>query len=1181
MKIGYRILLINFAIVALIIGSSGAAFYSIMYNVLSSQQSKYLINSSNDFSYFYREILQSTEDDFFFLLKNNKDFTTNDFRLLNKNIDFILEANSSSSAYLSRKFYKDFVIVPKYNFTIEKFLESNPYALIKSYKDTNGKFYYYGRIINDALLNEISKKIGAEVAVVWKNSPSEISNEQENQKFIYPLTQALKNLSKKTNDSKIYSQEAESTDILATLHEPALDFKIDNGLKFLIFTTLNETADLKSNLKYILLIIGVASILLSLILILVFTDKIRKQLSQLNDATELIKKDNFKHKIEIKSKDEIGKLAAAFNNMQDVLRKNQRVRNEYSEFITLINQNPTLTEISDAALKKIIRTCGFTVGALYTVYEDQIVLTTSYGFGKDYLLSEKATFFNTVLDTKETLEFNFTENFPLVKTGTVSIEIKYLLILPVIFNNEIIALLELGASEKLADEAREYLSNIQEQLAIGLTNATAFVKMENLVEELKTLNENYQKQNVRISSQNETLIKLHNELKEKAEELSVQKQKAETSTNVKSQFLASMSHELRTPMNSILGLTELILEEPSLGKKNKERLQVVLKSGNRLMNLINDILDLSKIEAGKMDIHEENILLDELIKEIETSIKPLAENKGLSFKVIKHSKTKIIVNIDKEKITQVLMNLLGNAVKFTNKGKIELHVTVIDDNQIKFDVMDSGVGISDEDQKIIFEEFRQVDGTITRKHSGTGLGLSICQKIANLLDGTLSVQSKFGSGSNFSFTIPIKTIEMTFAEKDLSINLETLKKNIHHPVLVIDDDPEVRYTIGQYLISKGYEVVYAENGEKGIEEAKNIQPFAITLDVLLPKKDGWNILKELKEDSLTKDIPVILISIVADKKLGYGLGAFEYFIKPVSSEKLISAFDRLESYVKRKINRIVLVDDDELEFEKFKNYIKDTPIRIDYIKDSEIAFNKISEIKPDLIILDLLMPKVDGITLSHKLKANRETKNIPIIISTAKTLSEDEKESLNRIVENITVKSQNHQLDVLKVVRDRLNIQEISLNNGESIISKDEAEIELTKIENKAEEPKEYFGEILIVDDDPDTLFTISELVESCGCKPITASNGIECLEKLKIVNPDLVLLDIMMPVMDGFQTIKKIRENDKLKDLPVFAVSAKAMIDDKSIILKHGFNDFIPKPVNAAIINFKLQKIFSEIKTI
>lgn len=1177
MKISYRILLINFAIVALIIGSSAFAFYSIMYNVLSSQQSKYLINSSKDFSYFYREMLQNTEDDFAILVKNNKSFLTSDFQLINKNIDFIFETNDTSSTYLRRKVYKDFVVVSKYNFTINKFLQANPYAVVKTYRDDNGTFYFYGRIINNEVLSEISKKIGAEVAVIWKDSPSEISNESENQKFIYPLTQAYNNLSAK-NNYNVYSQETESTDILSILYEPYSNFEKDNNLKFLIFTTLNEAADLKSNLKYILLIIGGAGIFLSLILILVFTDKIRKQLAQLSEATELIKEGNFKNKIDIKSKDEIGKLAGAFNRMLEVLRKNQKIRNEYSEFITLINQNPTLSEISDAALRKIITTCDFTVGALYTSTDEQIVLTSSFGFGKDYLLSDKNSFFDTVLETKETLEFHFKENHPVVKTGVLSIQIQYLLILPIIFSNEVIALLELGAAEKPTEEAREYLSNIQEQLAIGLTNATAFVKMENLVEELKTLNENYQNQNVRVSKQNETLVNLHKELQEKAEELSIQKQKAESSTNVKSQFLASMSHELRTPMNSILGLTELILEDRSLAAKNKERLRVVLKSGNRLMNLINDILDLSKIEAGKMDVHEENIFLDELIKEIETSIKPLAQAKKISFNIVKHSKTKIIIKSDKGKVTQVLMNLLGNAIKFTDNGKVELHITTLDDDQLKFDVMDSGIGISEEDQKIIFDEFRQIDGTSTRKHSGTGLGLSICKRIANLLNGKLTVQSKQGNGSNFSFILPLKLTDFSFAEKKSAINLDVLKNNIHHPVLVIDDDPEVRYTIGQYLISKGYEVVYAESGEKGIEEAKRIQPFAITLDVLLPQKDGWNILKELKEDSSTKDIPVILISIISDKKLGYGLGAFEYFIKPVSAEKLLSTFDRLESYVKRKINKIVLVDDDELEFEKFSKYLKDNPIKIDYIQDSEIAFNKILEIQPDLIILDLLMPKVDGISLAHKLKENRETKNIPIIISTAKDLSEEEKSSLSNIVENITFKSQGHPLDVLKIVRDRLNIQEVSLKKEDSIISNEEAEVELIKIESKPE-GKNYLGEVLIVDDDPDTLFTISELVEACNCKPITATNGIECLEKLKETTPDLILLDIMMPEMDGFQTIKKIRENDKFKNLPVYAVSAKAMSDDKSIIIKHGFDDFIPKPVNQTVINYKLQKIFNQIK--
>ena len=421
-----------------------------------------------------------------------------------------------------------------------------------------------------------------------------------------------------------------------------------------------------------------------------------------------------------------------------------------------------------------------------------------------------------------------------------------------------------------------------------------------------------------------------------------------------------------------------------------------------------------------MGIHNEDVLLEDLIKDIENSITPLVSQKDISFKIIKNINTNIIINADKGKVVQVLINLLGNAVKFTEAGFIELHISKYEDRNIKFDVVDSGIGISSKDQKLIFEEFRQIDETTTRKYTGTGLGLAISKKIADLMNGSINVKSELGKGSIFTFVIPLNVIHMRESSSLSRLNINTLIKNRHNPILVIDDESEVRYTIGQYLIANGYEVIYANNGNEGIEKAKELQPFAITLDVMMPGKDGWTVLKELKEMDETKDIPVILISILGDRNLGYGLGAFEYFVKPLAPDKLIATFKKLEELAKKKIEKIVIVDDDEMEFERFKQAFKKDEIRIEYIKDSELAFSKILEVQPDLIVLDLIMPNIDGIILSHKLKSNIDTKHIPIIISTAKDLTTEERNSLNNIVEAISIKSKAAPMDVLQVVRERI-----------------------------------------------------------------------------------------------------------------------------------------------------------------
>ncbi len=1178
MKLSLRILIINFAIVVIILGSAAFAFYSIMYNVLTSQQSKHLQNSTNDFLFTYRDLIQDTEDDFYKLESEGGTFFASS-NILTKNLDFIIEIKPGNENVVHWIGKKE-IVFPKGTFNLKMFLAENPFLALKGYISPQGNNFYYGRFLSIPLLNDISVKINADVALIWDDTPIEVSNPDNNSKNILQLKNAYSELSAK-GKSSVYSSGNESSDFVASIFNP-IGMTENNNISFLVFSTINEAADLRVNLRYLIIIIGVVGAILSLILTLVFTDKIRKQITQLNLATLSTKEGDFSTRIDVKSKDEIGQLAGAFNIMMDELNKNQKAKSEYSEFITLLNQNPTLSEISDAALKKIINTCNFNIGALYTVEDENIKMVSSYGITKASSVKSPGLF-APVLKDHNPLEIESGENLPVIETGLLSLNLKHLLIQPVIFNNKVIAILELGGVEKPSREAKDYLLKIQEQLAIGLTNSLALVQMEKLIADLKLLNDNYQEQNVRIKNQNDSLTRLHDELKQKAEELELEKQKAEELTRLKSQFLASMSHELRTPMNAILGLTELMLDDQSIKAKDRERLFVVLNSSKRLMNLINDILDLSKIEAGRMDVALEDFLLDDLLKEVDASVTPLLVNKNIQFKVVKKTNTKVIINTDKGKVIQVLINLLGNAVKFTNEGNIELDISITDNKEIRFDVKDSGIGISEEDQKIIFEEFRQIDGTTTRKYSGTGLGLAICKKIAGLMHGTLSVTSEKDKGSTFTFTIPLVIVEQKKKEIVPHLNVEKLIKNRKHPILVIDDDPDVRYTIGQYLMSKGYEVEYAEDGEKGLKKAIEIQPFIITLDIMLPKKDGWNVLKELKENPETEDIPVIMVSIISDKNLGYGLGAYEYIVKPISSEKLTHAFNKLEEQAKKRIEKIIIVDDDETVFENFRNEFINENVRIDYIKDSELAFSKIKEVQPDLIILDLLMPNIDGITLSHKLKTHRETRDIPIIISTNGDISEEDKDSLNNIVENITVKSKGHPLDVLKVVRDRIKLQEdLELPNPIEIPEEPETEIkEPVVAEPEPEVPENIRGEVLIVDDDPDTLFTLNEIVTACNCSTIMVKGGKECLEVLSEQIPDLILLDIMMPEMDGFQTLKRIKQNTAWQNIPIFAVTAKAMVEDREIILKHGFDDYISKPVNSALIAFKIERLFSKLNTV
>ncbi len=1141
MKISLKILLINFAIVFTIIVSSGVAFYSIMYKVLSTQQSKFLLGSSNNFIYALQNFTQKINADFNSLQNNNYDFSN-----FNKPaIDFVFTADSFSNNIIEIIYADSLTEISNETKTVDQFIKQNPFVLINKKSNNLGLTIYYGVVLSGNILTQLSEKIGAEIALVWNGTPAEYSDKQKNQLYFYELSDAYKQLKDKTNFS-VYLPETHNSNLIVAKYKPPISIIRNDNLEFLIFSTLAGAANLRTSIFYFLIIIGTAGIFLSVILTMLFTEKIRNQISELSAATAVGEQGILNKKVAVKSKDELGDLAKAFNVMTDEIEKNRKLQKDYSEFIALINKNPKLNELSSAIIFKLFSSCNLLSAAIFVNEENNLELLDKINIDENQV-TELATLSATALKSKSTFEYYYDNR-------------NVFLAFPIIYNNNVLSVVSAILPSKNKQQVSDYFKRIVEQLAIGFSNALALKQLEILVRDLKKLNIEYEQQNTELKS-------LHQKLKEKAAELELQKEKAEESTKLKSQFLASMSHELRTPMNSVLGLTELLLEDQTISAQNRERLQVVLNSGTRLMNLINDILDLSKIEAGRMEVHNENFLLEDLIKDASTSVMPLVVKKNIEFKLIRNLNTAMVINADRGKITQVLINLLGNAIKFTEEGFVELCVKNSED-YIVFDVADTGIGISEADQKIIFEEFRQVDGTQTKKYSGTGLGLAICKRISNMLNGSLTVKSQKGKGSVFSFKVPYNLVRYQQIENQQVIS-EQILTNPSNPILIIDDDENVRYTISQYLISKGYESVEASNAKEGLELAKKIKPYAITLDVMLPDKDGWTVINELKQMPETKNIPVIMISVSNEKNLGYGLGAFDYLVKPVNKESVYSTLDRLEKEIGKKLEKIILVDDDEFEFEKFKDAFANDNVIIEYIKNSKLAFNKIKEVQPDLVVIDLMMPGVDGITLSHKLKSSPETKHIPIIISSAKDLSEDEKDRLINIVEEITVKTKGHPLDVLKVVRDRLNL----LNKN---VSKQNLKREVpTKLKTNQNINNKTLPTVLIVDDDKDTRFTLNEIVKECNCNTVLAQNGFECLKELENLSPDLILLDIMMPGMDGFQTLKKIRENTEWASITVFAVTARAMAEDKQIIFKNGFDDYIPKPVNRGELSFKIEKLF------
>jgi len=1171
MKINYRIILINIVIVAVILGASGSAFYGIMYNVLTSQQSKHLLTSTNDFAFLFHNVSKEVDESFsLFLNKYSQKPFSNEALSVYKNLDFVIKLNADSTFNLAATACSKEIILPKRTNNVSAFLSLNPLVFYNIYSGPRGETYLYGRSISQDFINELSGKIRAEIAIYYNNNIVVYSNETVNQNYFFNITEAHTNLVLK-NNYDIFTQETETSYFLASVYKMKEQFLTSDKIGAIIFTTLNETQNLKTNLKNILVILGVAGLSISVILTLLLTGGIRKQIHLLTEATEITKTGNFSNRMLVETKDELGDLAVAFNKMLDELEKKEKTQTEYSDFITMINQNPSLKDISDASLKKIIRITQFNIGAVYSVIDDTVTQVSSYGVEeKARSATEKSELFKPLLEKLETVEIIFKEQPPVIASGLMKINLKYLLLLPIVFNKKTIGILELGSVNKPSPEAKEYLELIKEQLAIGMTNAIAFLQMENLVSELKQLNENYQKQNEQIKSQNERLLELHAALSQKAKELEIQKQKAEELTQLKSQFLATMSHELRTPMNAILGLTELVLEDHTISAKNGERLSVALRSGKRLLSLINDILDLSKIESGKMEIKFENFILDDLLEELKASFISLAKEKDLELRIVNFAEDKLYLTTDRTKLLQILINLVGNSIKFTSQGAVEIRVHLLKNNLLKIEVEDNGIGITPEQQKIIFEEFRQADASTTRKFGGTGLGLSICKRFAEMLKGNIAVKSELNKGSVFTLVLPVEVVHLSSSVQAEGKDFTYIDRAAHSPVLIFEHQQSVRQMIADYANSKGYDTVVAESPDRCVALAQRTLPFILMIDVSFPALQFWKLVYELKADAAAKDIPIIFYSVNDGRKIGFALFPIHIFTQPLNSQEIEQTINWVRELSQRESPTIALFDDSQSE-SVFAS------LSLDIRRYSNVENFSFDE---DIIIVNPFFKNGDGIKKCSDIFSKPVGFQKLLILLLPEVITNDELKSGQNALAWMEENTKANSSEILKTIRNAFYFLELGKQKHipQIDITKNESAGE-TKIQNERTYAENYVGDVLIVDDDPDSLFTINEIVQKCNCVTVLAKNGKECLEILTKQKPDVILLDIMMPVMDGFQTLRAIREKPELDDIPVIAVTAKAMIEDREIILKQGFDSYITKPINTGVLAFRLTKALTEKK--
>lgn len=931
------------------------------------------------------------------------------------------------------------------------------------------------------------------------------------------------------------------------------------------------------------------------------------------------------------AKDSLGSVALPLNQMAESLQNSFKTLEEKEWLSSAIAQlnartmgEKSIEKLFTDVLESIIESTESNFAALYLLEEDnKLHLRGSYaltdsGLNRVFKTGE-GIIGEAFRSSKQIKVENIQDSESTISYASGNTKPKNIIALPITRYNFPIGVIEIGTTKEFSAQEIEFLTSVSGNIGLAFYSAQSRIKMQELLEETQAQSEELQTQhseleniNAELEAQSQKLLASEEELRVQQEELMQSNQELEErtslleeknalieqhnidiqqksreleqSTKYKSEFLANMSHELRTPLNSILLLSKLMADSDDLDEQYVEYAEVMQSSGQGLLTLIDEILDLSKIESGKMTLEISEVPLEEITTDMKMLFNPVAKQKNLALNIEIEPETSQILNTDKLRLEQVLKNLLSNAIKFTSEGSITLNVSTDEAKEkIFFKVIDTGIGIAKDKLKMVFEAFQQADGSTQRKYGGTGLGLSISRELARLLGGQIELKSTEGVGSEFTLIVPVDLEEAPIEE------IEPVPAKVVYPVveapkqperyiadripqaipddrenivegdkviLIIEDDTAFAKILMDFSRTKNYKVIAAVRGDVGIEMAQHYKPLAILLDIQLPIMDGWQVMEALKSNPETKPIPVHIMSSMKMKQESLLRGAVDFINKPFALEQMQEVFKKLENALNRSPKKVLIVEENEQHAKALSYFLSANSINTDIVNNVAQSIDALQNQEIDCVILDMGMPDRNAYETLETIKQNKGLEHLPIIVFTGKNLSQGEESRIKKYADSIVVKTAYSYQRILDEAGLFLHLVEEKNKKKQDQVPGFE---NLSELRNILKDKK-----VLIADDDVRNIFSLTKALELQGMKVLPAMDGKEALKVLKQDDSvDVVLMDMMMPEMDGYETIREIRTEQKYKNLPILVVTAKAMMGDREKCIAVGASDYISKPVD------------------